>query len=120
MICHPLREGNMALTLLRALVVVAALALVPGVAAARGGGHGAGGSGTGSHGMGGGEPGHHDGDRGSRDDGDHDRDEGRNDDAANTGPCGMGYGWTDGRYCDEPSREVGGGATTQKAEAPAK
>jgi hypothetical protein len=66
--------------------------------------------------------GDHDGGRGDHDGGrgDHDGDGGHGGDASNTGPCGMGWGWTDGRYCDEPSLRIGGGETRQKAEAPAK
>jgi hypothetical protein len=112
-------------TLSRVMVVAAVLTLGVSTAAARGGGgHGGGGSGgghSGGHSMSGGHGDHegHHGDRG----GDHDRDDGlgHGDDPANTGPCGMGWGWTDGRYCDEPSLRIGGDAeATQKAEAPAK
>jgi hypothetical protein len=106
-------------TLSRVMVIAAVLALGVGTAAARGG-HGGGGS-SGGHGMSSGH-GDHDGGRSDHDGGrgDHDRDDARSDDASNTGPCGMGWGWNDGRYCDEPSPRIGGGGTTQKAETPAK
>jgi hypothetical protein len=87
------------LALCARIAVIAALALAPGLAAARGGGHGGGGAAGGGHGMGG-HAGHDGADR--------DRDEalGQRDAAANSGPCGMGWGWHEPAYCEEPSKEA--------------
>jgi hypothetical protein len=105
------------------MVAAGVLALGIGAAQARGGhgGSGPGGGFGGGHGMSSGGHGNHDGGDGDRG-GEHDRDDGfaHGDGSANTGPCGMGWGWTDGPYCAEPSTRLGGSEPTQKAEAPAK
>jgi hypothetical protein len=103
----------------RVLVIAAGLALVPSAAGAKGGGHGTGGAGSSGHSMSSGRSDDH-GDHGGRHDGDHDRDAGfaHSDDASNTGPCGMGWGWNDGKYCGEPSKAAKGeAAPTQDVEA---
>jgi hypothetical protein len=85
------------ISLVARIALIAAIALVPALATARGG-HGGGGPAGSGHSMAG-HGGH---------DGDHDRDEafGPRDDAANSGPCGMGWGWHEPSYCDEPSKEA--------------